>query len=120
MTGDDREFLGRDRAEGRQHHLAAVCVTREHQRHAERSGFCQSSWVVRQQDGHWCGVAGEIGNVDLAFRPESDADDIDRLAFDPQSRARVLQHLDAVLSQGRRHLVIVVVIAENSKHTMRR
>ena len=37
-----------------------------------------------------------------------------------RSRPRVLQHLDAVLRQRRRHVVIVVVIAENGEDAVRR
>ncbi len=95
-------------------------VAGEHQRQTKRGRFGQPSRVVSQQYGYGCGVAGEIGDVDLALRPESDADEIDRLAFDPHPRTRILQHLHAVLDKGRRHLVIVIVVAENAEYAVRR
>ena len=100
MAGDNRKFLGGDRADERQHDLAAVRVAGEHERYAERRGFGQPTWIVREQDGHRRGVAHQSGDVDLALGPEPDPDEIDRLAVDPQSRARVLQYLNAVFASA--------------------
>ena len=41
-------------------------------------------------------------------------------AANREPRARVLQDLDAVLRERHRHVVIVVVVAEDREHALRR
>src|SRR5439155_22785750 len=103
LAGNDWDLLGGNGADERQNHLTAMCVAGQHEWHAERGRFGQPAWIVREQHGHRRGIAREIGDVDLALGPEPDSDEIDRLALDSQSRARVLPHLNAVFSEGRGH-----------------
>ena len=52
--------------------------------------------------------------------PVADAGEVERLAADREARARVTQHGEAFRGQRRRHVAIVVVIAEHREHAVRR
>ena len=45
-------------------------------------------------------------------------DQIDRLVPDRQPGARILQHLHAVAGERGRHVVVVVVVAEDAEHAV--
>ena len=53
-------------------------------------------------------------------RPEAQSGQLEPLAADVELRPRVFQHLDAAPRQRRRHVAVVVVVAEDGKDAMRR
>ena len=120
LSRDDREVPGRDRADAREHDLAAVRVAAQHQRQRELGGFLEARRIVRQKDRRWRGAAREGGDVAGARRPVSNPDEIERLAADRETCPRVLQDLDPARGHRRRHVPIVVMVAEHAEHAVRR
>ena len=81
-----------------QHHLAAVGVTRQHQRDVQRGRLVEPARIVREQDDRRLRAADQPRDIARAPRPEADADEVDLFAADcapscarraaPHSRAR--------------------------------
>ena len=119
-AGDDRELLSGNRSDDRQRNLTAVRVAGENERHIERCGFGESPRIVGQQDDRAGRATHERGDITPASGPVSDADQFEGLVVDHDARARVPENLHAVRRERGRHVVIVVVIAEDAVHAVRR
>ena len=85
----------------------------------KRGRFGESSWIVRQQDDEAGRAAHDGGDVVASLRPEADSHQIDGFALDRDARSGVLQHLDAAAHQRSRHVVVVIVVAEDAEHAVR-
>jgi hypothetical protein len=75
---------------------------------------------VREQNRHRRAAAEDRGDVHLAFRPEADAGEVHSFAANRQPRTRILQYLNAAARQRRGQIMVIVVIAEDSEHAIRR
>ena len=75
---------------------------------------------MSQEDGCRRRVLRQCRDVRSALGPKPYADEIECFVPDRQPRSRVLQSLHAVSSQRRRHIVIVIVVAQDAEHAVRR
>src|SRR3990172_12180450 len=75
---------------------------------------------MREEHGSALRAFRQRSDIGLAPRPEADSDEIERLAVDRHAGPRILQHLDAHPCELRGHVVIVVVVAENSEYPVPR
>lgn len=95
-------------------------VSRQHQLHVELRGFHQAARVVRQQEGRFSGASQHTGDFVRTAGPEPDARDVEALAADGQRGALVAQYGEALGRERRRHLAVIVVIAQNGERAMGR
>src|SRR5205814_4942136 len=90
-AGDDGELARRHRAHARQDDLAAVRVPADDGGHGELLRLDQALRRVRQQDRVRQRAAQHVRDVADLVGPEADAREVDRLAANRQTRARVLE-----------------------------
>ena len=83
-------------------------------------GLREPSRIVSQEQRGRSGPLQHLHDVRHAPRPEADADDVDGFVADGDGRALILQHREAPPRQCRRHVSIVVVVAEDGERTVRR
>ena len=110
MTG---KWRAADGPQPRQDDLSAVGVPAEHQRHRERGGFEQARRGVRQQDQHSARPRASAGRCPRRAGSSSGCRQVERLAADTNLGAGVPQHGEPRAAECRRHVVIVVVVAEH-------
>ena len=75
---------------------------------------------MREEHGHRGRAFRQLREIGWPLGPEPDADQIDNLVVDREAGPRVFQHLHAVSDERGRHVVIVVVVAEDREHPILR
>jgi hypothetical protein len=95
-----------------------MSVTRENEGNVQAGGFGQATRVVREQDQCSGSTAGNRGDVAGAASPEPNTREFERLFPDCQSRPCITEDRDAVAAQRGRHVVVVIMIAQDGKNAV--
>ena len=112
-------FAAGDRADARQHDLAAMRMAGEHQLHGERGGLAGAG-IMREQDGRPPAPFSTTGDLAGLPRPE-------RMPARSSGSPWIVMRVRASRStlkprrrERRRHVALIVVIAEDGEDAVRR
>ena len=105
-------------SDAREHDLSTVSVSCEDGWYVECRCLVETPRIVRKEDDGFPTATDDAIDVSRLPSPESDSSERQSFATDFKSRSSVLQHLNVLCRQRRRHVAIIVMVAKDGEHTV--